>query len=92
MKQLKEVIEVENEGMIALLNKQVLIICNNYFYYGKLIGVNDSCVKIETPYKVFETGPYSDKTFKDCQRLPVESWYVQLAHIESFGESFKTPS
>ena len=90
MKTLKEVVEVENEGLIALLNKSVLVICNNYFYYGKLVGVNDTCIKLENPYKVFETGPYEDKKFKDAQMLPVDTWYIQTAHIESFGESFKS--
>ena len=90
MKKLREVVEVENEGLIALLNEQVLVICNNYFYYGKLVGVNDTCLKLEKPYKVFETGPYNEKTFKDAQALPVDFWYVQLEHIESFGKSFKT--
>ena len=90
MKQLREVVEVENEGLIALFNEQVLIICNNYFYYGKLVGVNDTCIKLENPYKVFETGPYSDKKFKDAQSLPVDFWYIQIEHIESFGQSFKT--
>lgn len=90
MKTLKEVVEVENEGLVALLNKQVLVICNNYFYYGKLVWVNDTCIKLETPYKVFETGPYDDKKFKDAQKLPVDAWYIMTAHIESFGESFKS--
>ena len=90
MKTLKEVVEVENEGLIALLNKMVLVICNNYFYYGKLTGVNDTCIKLENPYKVFETGAYTDKKFADAQKLPVDAWYVQTAHIESFGESFKS--
>jgi len=32
MKTLKEVVEVENEGLIALLNEQVLVMCMNYFW------------------------------------------------------------
>lgn len=90
MNMLKEVVQVPNEGLNALIGEMVLIICNNYFYYGKLIGVNETCIKLEKPYKVFETGPYGESTFKDAQRLPVDSWYVQTGHIESFGKSFKT--
>lgn len=90
MKKLKEVIEVENAGIISLLGKKVLVICNNYFYYGTLSGVNDNCIELTEPYKVFETGVYSDKTFKDAQRLPVETWLIMTEHIESLGESFKT--
>lgn len=90
MKKLKEVVEVSDEGFVSLLGKKVVIICNNYFYYGELVGVNETCIQLKEPYKVFETGPYNEKTFKDAQRLPIDFWFVQLAHIESFGESFKT--
>ena len=88
MKQLKEVIEVENEGLISLLNENILVMCGNYFYYGKLIGVNDTCIKIEKCHQVFETGAFTDKTFKDKQFI-AEVWYVQLNSIESFGKSPK---
>ena len=90
MKKLADVIEVENEGLVSLLGKMVLIICNNYFYYGELEGVNETCIKLKNPYKVFDTGAYDNKKFADAQKLPVPAWYVQNAHIESFGESFKT--
>ena len=90
MKTFIETKEVENEGFLALRGMMVLIICNNYFYYGKLVGVNDTCIKLENPYKVFETGAYNETKFKDAQKLPVTAWYIQIAHIESFGESFKS--
>jgi len=90
MKKLKEVIEVENQGLVSLLGKMVLVICNNYFYFGKLSGVNDDCIEIEDPYKVFETGEYSSPKFKDAQKLPVRTWLIMKAHIESCGESFKS--
>ena len=88
MKQLKEVIEVENEGLISLLNENILVMCGNYFYYGKLVGVNDTCIKIEKCHQVFETGSFTDKTFKDKQFI-AEQWYVQINAIESFGKSPK---
>ena len=91
MKKLVTTVEVEGEGLLSLLGKMVLIICNNYFYYGELEGVNDTYIKLKNPYKVFDTGAYTHPKFADAQRLPVEAWYVQNAHIESFGESFKTP-
>ena len=90
MKKRAELIEVENEGLIALIGEMVLVICNNYFYFGELEGVNESCIKLKNPYKVFETGPYNETKFKDAQKLPVEGWYIQIEHIESFGKSFKT--
>ena len=84
-----QLVEVPNEGLIALLNQEVLIFCFNYFYYGKLAGVNNTCIKLENVYQVFETGAFSDSKFKDAQKLASE-WYIQLSAIESFGKSFKT--
>ncbi len=88
MKMSKEVVEVPNEGLIALLNENILVMCMNYFYYGKLVGVNDSCIKLKKCHQIFETGAFTDKVFKDKQFI-AEEWYVQLSAIESFGKSPK---
>ena len=85
MKQVVTVTEVDGEGLEALLNENVLIYCMNYFYAGKLVGVNDKFVKLEGARIVYETGPSSDKQYKDAQPLPNNIWYVQTAAIESFG-------
>lgn len=85
MKQVVTVTEVEGEGLEALLNENVLIYCMNYFYTGKLVGVNDKFVKLEGAKIVYETGPSSEKGYKDAQPLPSNTWYVQTAAIESFG-------
>jgi len=84
-----QVIDVPIEGLFALLGKKVLIFCFNYFYYGELVGVNESCIKLKDVYQVFETGAFSDSKFKDAQKLASE-WYIQNSAIESFGESFKS--
>ncbi len=83
-----EVLEVPKEGIISLLNENILVMCINYFYYGKLVGVNETCIKIEKCHKIFETGAFIDKVFKDKQFI-AEEWYVQLSAIESFGKSPK---
>ena len=77
--------EVENEGLVALMGKRVTLFCGVYIYTGKLVGVNDTCVKLEDAGIVYETGPFSDRKWKDCQTLPKE-WYVTTQSIESFGE------
>ena len=77
--------EVENEGLFALMGKRVTLFCGVYIYTGKLVGVNDTCVKLEDAGIVYETGPFSEKKWKDCQTLPKE-WYVTTQSIESFGE------
>jgi len=77
--------EVENEGLFALMGKRVTLFCGVYIYTGKLVGVNDTCVKLQDAGIVYETGSFSDKKWKDCQSLP-NDWYVTTQSIESFGE------
>ena len=85
MKQIVTVTEVEGEGLESLLGQNVLLFCLNYIYTGKLVGVNATFVKIEGAKIVYETGPFSDKNYKDAQNLPTSDWYVQTSSIESFG-------
>lgn len=76
--------EIEEEGFLALLGKQVTLFCAVYIYTGKLVGVNKTCIKLENPKIVYETGAFSDKNWKDAQSLPNEM-YIQTAMVESFG-------
>lgn len=88
MKKIVTVTEVEGEGLEALLDKQVLLFCLNYIYTGRLIGVNKTCVLLEDPSIVYETGPFSTSTFGDAQKLPFQH-YIKTNAIESFGETNK---
>ena len=85
MKRLIE--EVESEGLDCLLGERVLLMCAGYFYEGKLIGVNDSFVKLDDAHIVYSTGTWSDKSYSDIQKLHQKEWYVQRGLIESFGKS-----
>ena len=85
MKKVVEVIEVENEGLFKLLNETITVMCMSYFYTGKLVGVNDSCILLESPKIVYETGVWTDKAWGDAQALPCKEYYIQIAAIESFG-------
>ena len=84
MKQLVQVKEVEGEGLVGLMGQRVTLMCGVYFYTGELIGVNDTFVKLKDASVVFETGPFTTKTWQDAQKLP-NDWYVQTSSIESFG-------
>ena len=77
------VIEVENEGLVSLLQQNVTLFCMNYIYAGKLVGVNDKYIKLEKASVVYETGAFTDKAFKDAQPLPHDLYVMQSA-IESF--------
>ena len=84
MKKLVSVTEVEDEGLMALMGERVTLFCMNYIYTGKLVGTNDSCVKLDDPAIVYQTGAFDNKEWKDAQSLP-SSLYVQIGAIESFG-------
>ena len=86
MKKIIQVQEVEGEGLEALLGKEVILFCINYNYAGVLTGVNTHDVILEKPKKVFETGDFGEKGFKDAQALPAMEWRVRTSSIESYGE------
>ena len=75
----------EVEGLESLLGQNVALWCGVYIYAGKLVGVNETCVKLTDAKVVYETGPLHDPAWKDAQPLPGDCWYVQVAAIESFG-------
>ena len=79
---------VENsatEGLDLLLGETVTLFCQIYIYTGKLIGVNKTYVKLSDAAVVYETGEFTNKSWKDAQKLP-NDWYVQKNAIESFGK------
>jgi len=85
MKKLVTVTEDANEGLMALMGKRATFFCMNYIYTGDLVGVNDTCIKLENPAIVYETGAFTTKDWKDAQALP-NSIYLQTSAIEAFGE------
>ena len=80
----KIVEEISGEGLEKLMGERITLYCLNYIYTGKLVGGNETCVLLHDAAVVYETGPYTDKTWKDAQALP-GPWYVQTRCIESFG-------
>jgi hypothetical protein len=85
MKKVVSVTEVEGEGLEALLGEKITLFCMNYFYTGKLIGVNKTCVLLEDPAIIYDTGSFTNKSYSDSQSLNVKQFYVQISAIESFG-------
>lgn len=84
MKKLVKVEEIEGEGLLALLGQRVTLMCANYFYTGKLEGVNATCVLLSDAHMIYETGAWNEPKWKDAQKLP-GSIYVQTHMIEAFG-------
>lgn len=81
---MRKIIEVdERSGLASLMGERVLLMCLNYFYAGRLAGVDKTCVLLEDCSIVYETGEWSADKWKAAQPLgrPV---FVRLACIESF--------
>ena len=71
-------------GLDALLGEQVLLLCGNYFYAGKLVGVNKTFVALEDASIVYETGEWSAQAWKDSQKVGPGETYVRIQWIEAF--------
>lgn len=84
MKKLVKVEEVAGEGFLALFGETVTVFCMNYIYAGTLTGVNDEFIKLENAHIVYETGAFSEKSFKDAQKVSA-TLYIQKNSIESFA-------
>lgn len=84
MKKLVKIEEVESEGLIGLLGKEVMIFCLSYIYAGTLSGVNDEFIKLDDAKIVYETGSFTDKGYTDAQALPQKQVYIMKKNIESF--------
>jgi hypothetical protein len=83
MKRLVET--VDSDGFDTLLGKKIVVWCMNYFYSGKLIGVNEQFIQLDDACVVYETGELTAKNFKDAQPLP-HTCFVRTSAIESYSE------
>jgi hypothetical protein len=88
---MRKIIEVDSktEGLEKLLGENVVIFCINYIYHGKLSGVNEDYIVLDSPSIIYETGSFSEKEWGDIQSLNQKEWMVQKSAIESFGKSMK---
>ncbi len=84
MKKLVQAIEVNGEGLEALLGEKVTFFCLNYIYHGKLIGVNTNDLILEDAFVVYDTGAFDKTGFTDAQKLAKE-WRLRTSVIESYG-------
>jgi hypothetical protein len=84
---MKRLIEVaEDDGFSSLLGEKITLLCANYFYTGTLVGVNEHFIELEAPAIVYETGPWTDKAYKDVQSLGCSTLRVRTAAIEAYGK------
>ena len=81
---MKKIVEIDTKaGLESLLGERVILLCLNYFYVGKLTGVNRTCVLLTDAAIVYETGGWDAQSWRDAQptRRPT---YVRIGCIESF--------
>lgn len=76
----------EQGGPLVMLGKVVYVSCTSYAYTGKLTGVNDKFIELEEVEIVYETGPWSGKTFKGTEKLPTKTLCIFLTQVESMFE------
>lgn len=77
-----EIVDVEG-GFITLLDTEVYVQCTSYAYTGKLSGVNHTFIELSEPSLVYETGSWTDKKWKNAERLPCEKIVLLVSQIES---------
>jgi hypothetical protein len=86
MKKLAEVVEVENEGLVALLGKRVEVWCANYTYEGVLEGVNTDDILLNECRLVYDTGKIDSTGYATVTKFGQPKRYVRTAFIESYAE------
>lgn len=70
----------------TMKGRTVVIFCANYIYSGVLETVSHDLLSISDAHIVYETGAFSDKAWKDAQKLPVAIHYIERSSVESLGE------
>lgn len=80
--------EIEGAGLLSLLGERVLLLCANYFYEGVFEGFDENLgtIMLTDAGIVYETGPWTEDSWKDRQALEGEH-YVQIQSLESFRKS-----
>lgn len=74
------------DAFTSLMGKEVCILCAGYIYSGKLTGVNGESILLTDCSIIYETGPWSNKNWKDSQKLPMKETFLQKGMVEAFGE------
>lgn len=89
---MKRIVETDTRTELdKFLGKQVVFMCLNYFVTGILVGINDDFFVLEDPHIIYETGPWSDGKWKDCQDMKEESINVMKSAVEMWFETYKKP-
>jgi hypothetical protein len=84
--EISSIVDDNDAGYIEYLGKICYIQCSSYSYTGEVTGVNSTFIQVSNPSIVYETGPWNNKDWKDCQKLPTDKVTLNIAHIEAIFE------
>lgn len=72
----------------SLIGKNVLLMCMNYFYIGRLVDVNELCAELEDAGVLFDAGEMNAENWRDYQKFghKTGNHIVMISAIESFAE------
>jgi hypothetical protein len=71
--------------LLSNMGKRVLLLCESYFYDGIVEDLTPTEVRLRDASIVYETGEWTDKVYKDAQKLP-RPLVVMLSKVEAATE------
>ena len=87
---MKKIIETNTEDELkGFLGKKVVFMCSNYFYTGKLIGINEVYYILENPSIIYETGAWQEKNWENCESMNIPQTQIMANAVECFFETSK---
>jgi hypothetical protein len=76
---------IPSAGLEAYIGQPILLMCQNYFYHGLLLGVFADFVLLQDPSIVYETGEWTKTGYTHAEKLHTQFWRVMRSSIESYG-------
>ena len=83
--------ELNDEGFMMFMKKPVLLMCMNYYYYGVVDDMQGGLLILSGTKKgghpgiVYQTGKWTDASWRRLEALPAPTWAIRIATIESCG-------
>ncbi len=74
---MQDTVETLNkEGLEGLLGLTITLFCMNYIYTGKLVGINNNCIKLENPKGITSSGLSTGPIFQEIAKYIID--YFQI--------------
>jgi hypothetical protein len=86
----KEVVKDVEGGFVEYLGKDVTVLCDSYFYTGRLSGVNGTFIELENASIIYETGDWAKAyggKYQRAEKLPCDKLVVLMSKVETLFEN-----